>query len=127
MPSEMRFPANTHTHTHTHTRTPTQVDVVRAYGGYWASDYAVYFRKPDVPVVVSVHDTNPRLLHKSLMGADYVWSVSGAVSTALLEKGLEPHRLFSFTNRVDVAQFGSPVPEEVCLCLCLCVSLFLSL
>ena len=39
----------------------THPDVVRAYGGYWPADFGVpYNRLADgVPVVVSVHDTNP--------------------------------------------------------------------
>ena len=39
------------------------IDVVRAYGGYWACDMACKNKVNGVPVVVSVHDTNPEILH----------------------------------------------------------------
>src|SRR6185369_596576 len=42
-----------------------QPEVVRGYGGYWASDLVCSHRIADIPVVVSVHDTNPEYLHKS--------------------------------------------------------------
>jgi hypothetical protein len=42
-----------------------------------------------------------------------VWSVSDAVSSALLAKGVEQHRLLSFTNRVDVELFGARADPKV--------------
>ncbi len=49
-----------------------QPNVVRAFGGYWPADLACRYRLPGVPVVVSVHDTNPSLLHRSVRYADLV-------------------------------------------------------
>jgi hypothetical protein len=42
-------------------------DLVRAYGGYWAADLCCRERLGGVPVVVSVHDSNPKRPRRSRM------------------------------------------------------------
>jgi glycosyltransferase involved in cell wall biosynthesis len=88
------------------------VDVVRAYGGYWASDLACHHRVEGVPVVVSVHDTNPNLLHASVREADFVLAVSSAVRASLVGLGVDAARIFNFANRVDLDVFR-PVEDPV--------------
>lgn len=80
-------------------------DVVRAYGGYGAADLACRFRPPGVPVVVSVHDTNPDLLHEAVCYADRVLCVSKAVAVCVERKGVEPERIQILPNRVDLKLF----------------------
>ena len=80
-------------------------DVVRAYGGYGAADLACRFRLPGVPVVVSVHDTNPDLLHEAVCYADRVLCVSKAVAGCVERKGVEPERIQILPNRVDLKLF----------------------
>jgi glycosyltransferase involved in cell wall biosynthesis len=94
-----------------------QPDVVRAYGGFWPADLACRNRLRGVPVVVSVHDTNPDLLHRSVRYADVVISVSEAVRKLLLGAGVERDRIRLLPNRVDMAIFkpmgGDPGIREL--------------
>ena len=56
-----------------------KIDVVRAYGGSHSCDIACGNKISGVPVVVSVHDTSPGLLHSSIADADVVLCMSDAV------------------------------------------------
>lgn len=80
--------------------------VVRAYGGFWPSDLVTTNRVPGVPIVVSVHDTNPDLLHASVTLADLVLCVSKAVMECVRRKGVDPRRIRLLPNRVDLEVFG---------------------
>ncbi len=80
-------------------------DLVRAYGGYWPADLACRYRIPGVPVVVSIHDTDPSLLHRSVRDSDLVICVSMAVKRQVLELGTDPARIRLLPNRVDTSVF----------------------
>jgi glycosyltransferase involved in cell wall biosynthesis len=80
-------------------------DVVRAYGGFWPADLACRYRLPNVPVIVSVHDTNPRLLHKSVRYADLVICTSNAVKRQVIASGTDEHKTRILPNRVDTEVF----------------------
>jgi len=82
-----------------------QPNVVRAFGGYWPADLACRYRLPGVPVVVSVHDTNPSLLHRSVRYADLVICVSKAVEKRVIECGTDPRRIRSLPNWIDTRVF----------------------
>ncbi len=86
-------------------------DIVRAYGGFWPADLACRYRLPDVPVIVSVHDTNPSLLHRSVRYADLVICISAAVEELVLGKGVDPKRIRRLPNRVDTKVFY-PIRDE---------------
>jgi len=77
------------------------IDIVRAYGGYWACDMACSNKVEGIPVVVSVHDTNPRILYNSIKKADYVFCVSNAVKKLVLTKFKNPEHVWLLPNRVD--------------------------
>lgn len=79
------------------------IDVVRAYGGFWAADMACLHKCPGVPVIVSVHDTRSSLVHDSVMRADYVWCVSRAVARMVRRRvgGFKP--VWLLPNRVDTS------------------------
>lgn len=81
------------------------IDVIRAYGGYWACDFACQNKAAGIPVVVSVHDTNPELLFESIRQADFVMCVSNSVKDLVLSKGVLPERIIPFANRVDLDVF----------------------
>ncbi len=81
------------------------IDVIRAYGGYWACDFACQNKAAGTPVVVSVHDTNPDLLFESIKQADFVMCVSNPVRNLVLSKGVLPGRIIPFANRVDLDIF----------------------
>lgn len=80
-------------------------DVVRAYGGFWPSDLACRYRLLNVPVIVSVHDSNPKLLHRSVRYADLVICVSEVVEKRVRRKGVDPGRLRRLPNRIDTKLF----------------------
>lgn len=80
--------------------------VVRAYGGFWPSDLVTQNRVPGVPVIVSVHDTNPALLHASVAHADLIMCVSRAVADCVRGIGADPRRIRLLPNRVDLEVFG---------------------
>ena len=78
------------------------IGIVRAYGGYWACDMACNNKVNDVPVVVSVHDTNLALLHNSIVRADVIFCVSEAVNKLVLTKIKKPDRVWILPNRVNL-------------------------
>ena len=77
------------------------INVIRAYGGYWACDMACNNKVNGVPVVVSVHDTNPKKLHNSIKKADVVFCVSEAVKKLVLRKFKREDRVRILPNRVN--------------------------
>jgi glycosyltransferase involved in cell wall biosynthesis len=77
------------------------VDIVRAYGGYWACDMACDNKVNGVPVVVSVHDTRPELLYKSIRKADVIFCVSEGVRKLVLTKFRNSERVWILPNRIN--------------------------
>ncbi len=77
------------------------VDIIRAYGGYWACDMACNHKVAGVPVVVSVHDTNPDELYDSVKRADFVFCMSEAVRDLVLTKFPHPERVWILPNRYN--------------------------
>jgi glycosyltransferase involved in cell wall biosynthesis len=88
--------------------------VVRAYGGYRASDVASAHRIPGVPLIVSLHDTTPSLLHRSVRYADLVVCMSRAVARLAGSAGIGEERIRILPNRIDSAVFR-PVRNAVAL------------
>lgn len=87
------------------------IDIVRAYGGYWACDMVCKNKVSGVPVVVSVHDTNPNLLYNSIKNADIVFCMSKAVKNLVLTKYKKKDRAWILQNRVDF-DVMHPHPKE---------------
>lgn len=77
------------------------IDVIRAYGGYWACDMACNNKVIGVPVVVSVHDRRPEYLHNSIKMADIVFCVSDVVKELVLTKFRRKDRVWILSNRVN--------------------------
>ncbi len=86
-------------------------DVVRAYGGHWPSDVACRHRVGGIPIVASVHDTHPSMIHPSLRYADRIWCVTEAVAEAVAGKGVSADRIRLFSNRIDLDVFHPPEGE----------------
>lgn len=76
-------------------------NVVRGYGGYWASDLVCSHRVPNIPVVVSVHDPNPDNMHRSIRYADLIICMSDIVARTVVDRGADPNRVRIIPNRVD--------------------------
>lgn len=77
------------------------IDLVRAYGGYSACDMASNNKVTGVPVIVSVHDTNPDLLYDSIKSADAVFCMSEAVKQLVLTKYENGNHVWILPNRVN--------------------------
>ncbi len=88
------------------------VDIVRAYGGNWPCDMACLFRRPEVPVVVSVHDRRSAWLNRSIKLADIVFVVSEEVKDMVAEKGKDPDKIWILPNRVD-PDIMKPLPPDI--------------
>ena len=77
---------------------------VRAYGGYWATDYANYNRVPNIPVVSSIHDTNPNLMYEGLRFSDEYFVMSNVIANVLEDK-YSINNIKLLGNRVDTSIF----------------------
>lgn len=91
-----------------------QPHVIRAYGGFWPADLASRYRVPCVPVVVSLHDTNPARLHKSVRYADLVICTSKAVKHTALDIGIPPKKIRIVPNRISTEIFY-PINDQKAL------------
>lgn len=89
------------------------IDVVRAYGGNWACAVACEHKVHGVPVVVSVHDTNPTMMYDSIKKADFVFCVSKAVKDMVAKKFQEPEKLWILPNRVNFEVMRPCSKEEI--------------
>jgi glycosyltransferase involved in cell wall biosynthesis len=87
------------------------IDVVRAYGGHWPCDIACREKNETVPVIVSVHDSDPRMLHRSVRMADAVFCVSSIVRELVIRVRGKPESTWILPNRVNMAVMR-PVPSS---------------
>lgn len=88
-------------------------DVVRAYDGFKCADWACVNRVKNIPVMVSVHDTNPELIRDSLQYADAVVCMSNAVKEAVNRKvPIEKDRIFVMPNRINTDLFSKKCDKE---------------
>ncbi|WP_181858164.1 glycosyltransferase family 4 protein [Polaribacter sp. WD7] len=79
---------------------------VRAYGGFWATDFANFNYVKGVPVISSVHDTNPQLIHESLSFSDQCIVMSNVLQDFLIKKKLKQQKdIHVLGNRVDTSVF----------------------
>src|SRR3989338_6838426 len=76
------------------------IDVVRAYGGFRPCDVACYNKLIGVPVVVSIHDTIPNLMHDSIKYADIVFCAS-QLTELVSTKFKDRERIWLLPNGVD--------------------------
>lgn len=82
-------------------------DVVRGYGGYCCADWISISKVKGIPTLVSVHDTNPALIHNSLKYADAIVCMSHAVKKAVLEKvSINENKVWVMPNRIDTELFS---------------------
>jgi glycosyltransferase involved in cell wall biosynthesis len=91
-----------------------QPDLIRAYGGYWPAEYACAHKNATIPTIVSVHDTNPQLLSLSVKEADRVICMSDAVRSLVLSIGVDPSKITTLPNRVNLGVFR-PVVDQASL------------
>ena len=81
-----------------------KIDVVRAYGGKWPSEMAVFFRAPNVPAVVYLHDRRPEFLYPAIRWADIVLCVSAQARGQALKYHSSPDRVWIRPNGVNLSR-----------------------
>lgn len=82
-------------------------NVIRGYGGYCCADWVSISKVKNIPTIVSVHDSNPLMIHKSLKYADALICMSEVVKKAVLEKvEFDLSKLWVMPNRVDIKLFS---------------------
>lgn len=87
-------------------------DVIRGYGGGWASIYANANRVKNIPIIISVHDVNPLLIDSSLRWADRVVCMSKAVKEAVMKiTHIDENKISILPNRIDVQKFSKKEDE----------------
>lgn len=85
--------------------------IVRSYGAYWATRYAILNRNIKIPVVGSIHDTNPDLIFKEFFLCDYIFSMSDHLTRLLISHGVKEKNIFTTGNRIDTELFR-PLPKN---------------
>ncbi len=82
-------------------------DVIRGYGGYCCADWVSINKVKGIPTVVSVHDTNPDLIHDSLKYADIIICMAQAVKDAVVElvPNVSKDNIYIMPNRIDISKF----------------------
>ena len=76
--------------------------VIRAYGAYISSDLAQVSKNKGIPIIVSVHDTNQKLIHNSIKYADYIICMTEAVKKAVESKiSIKAKKIWVMPNRID--------------------------
>lgn len=89
-------------------------DVVRAYGGYCAAEWAAISKVVGIPMIVSLHDTNPALFYDFVKYADVIVCMSEAVKDAAVRKlGLDGKRILVMPNRIDTNLFSYKEPNQM--------------
>ncbi|MUL16631.1 glycosyltransferase [Aliivibrio fischeri] len=80
-------------------------DVVRAYGGYWANRYANKYTPLDIPVIVSLHDTDPLICFDFIKYSNHVICMTNAVKKLALKKEVKLKNISILPNRVSLDDF----------------------
>ena len=87
------------------------LDVLRAYGGAWPADFLARARGTGIPLVVSVHTSNPVMLSEKVRAADLVFCTSGIVAETVRARGVSEGAIRILPNRVDRNRF-CPDPDD---------------
>lgn len=85
--------------------------IVRSYGAYWATRYAILNRDNKIPVVGSIHDPNSDLIFKEFFLCDYIFSMSDHLTQLLISNGVKKENIFTTGNRIDTELFR-PLPKN---------------
>jgi len=78
--------------------------VIRAYGAFYSSDYANYYRINNIPVITSVHDVVQ--ISPSVRYADKVICMSEIVREKIVSIGADIKNVVVMPNRVDTTLFN---------------------
>jgi glycosyltransferase involved in cell wall biosynthesis len=80
--------------------------LVRSYGGYWATDFAVLNKVKGIPILASVHDSSKDLMHDSLKHVDYIVCMSNIIKDILIDiKKISLEKICVLGNRVNMDVF----------------------
>lgn len=82
-------------------------NVVRAYGGYHCADWLAISSVENIPTVVSIHDTNPKLIYSSIKYADNIIYMADCVKDAVKKKiNASFQKEWVMGNRIDTSVFA---------------------
>lgn len=87
------------------------VHVLRGYGGWYPANVMAAARRADIPLVLSVHDSNPERLSENVCVADLVLCTSRVVAELVHARGVPQEAIRILPNRVDRDQFR-PDPND---------------
>ncbi|MBX2875831.1 MAG: glycosyltransferase family 4 protein [Saprospiraceae bacterium] len=87
-------------------------DVLRVYGGGWNADYAIANRIAGLPIIVSLHDTNPSLLSPSIQFADGIIAMSEVIKELAIKAGVQSEQIQVMGNRVNTQLFQLVDPKQ---------------
>lgn len=76
-------------------------DIVRAYGGYWATEFIVNNRTTNCPIIASVHDKREECLYDEIKNVDKVICVSETVVDLVKKRGVNKNDIILMYDRVD--------------------------
>lgn len=89
-------------------------DIIRGYDGFKCADWLSTLRIKKVPIVCSVHDRRPELIHQSLKYADLVICMSNIVKEEVCKqvKGIDINKIVVMPNRIDLTLFQKKYDKE---------------
>jgi glycosyltransferase involved in cell wall biosynthesis/ubiquinone/menaquinone biosynthesis C-methylase UbiE len=88
----------------THRLIQLNIDMVRAYD-LRAGHFAAANMPKEIPLIISVHDTNPQRVPAEMPMASRYLAISQAVKDFLVARGVPPKNIDLFANRVDLDVF----------------------
>lgn len=87
-------------------------DIVRGYGGYCCADWVSISKVRNIPTMISLHDTNPKLIYDSVVYADCIVCMSEAVKNAAIKKlDLQDKKIWVMPNRIDTDLFSNKMDK----------------
>jgi len=80
-------------------------NIIRAYGGKISADIACYNKIPNVPVIVSLHDSRYSWISKSIKNADLILCMSNIIKNKVIKKISTKNKIIILPNRVNTQIF----------------------
>ncbi|HSD51517.1 MAG TPA: glycosyltransferase, partial [Candidatus Methylomirabilis sp.] len=87
------------------------VHVLRGYGGWYPANVMAVARRVDIPLILSVHDSNAERLSENVCVADLVLCTSRVVAETVRARGVCEGAIRILPNRVDRKRF-CPNPDD---------------
>ena len=86
-------------------------DIIRVYSSFLVADLACYKRLPNIPLIISVHDTVG--ISPSLLYADLIICMSSIVADKVKKIGVHDKSIIILPNRVDTDLFSKDKTNNI--------------